>query len=141
MKNLEEHFPETRKYIENIEQGFQAPCFLVNLIEYNKENLNESERFFREKETIDIQIIFFPEEEKDRRTEKRQIANIIPKLARSVERLKLYNKSIRATSSKSVIVNDTAQVLVSFDFNTITKIQGVYMENLERVGGALGGTN
>ena len=110
----------------------------MNLIEYNKTNLNEGERFLREKETIDIQVIYFPKEEKDRRTEKRQIANIIPKLARCVERIKLYNKTIRANSSKSVIVDDTAQVLVSFDFNTIMRFKGQYMERLEKVGGNIG---
>ncbi len=135
LASLEDVFPDVNKYIENVEQGFSTPCFFVNLIEYNKENLNENERILREKETIDIQVIYFPKEEKDRRTEKRQIANIIPKLTRCVERINLHNKTIRANTGKAVIVDDTAQVLVSFDFNAIMSFKGQYMERLERIGG------
>lgn len=135
LASLEDAFPDVNKYIENVEQGFSTPCFFVNLIEYNKENLNENERILREKETIDIQVIYFPKEEKDRRTEKRQIANIIPKLVRCVERIEVYNKTIRANSSKAVVVDDTAQVLVSFDFNAVMSFKGRYMERLERIGG------
>lgn len=135
---MENSFPDIDKYVENVEQGFNTPCFFVNLMEYSKENLNGSERFLREKETIDIQVIYFPKEEKDRRTEKRQIANIIPNLVRCVEYIQLCDKKIRANSSKAVVVDDTAQVLVSFDFNTVIKFKGQYMEKLEKVGGNLG---
>ena len=138
LASLEKEYPKINKYVENVEQGFSTPCFFVNLMEYSKENLNENDRFLREKETIDIQVICFPKEEKDRRTEKRQIANIIPNLVRCVEYIQLYDKKIRANSSKAVVVDDTAQVLVSFDFNTVIKFKGQYMEKLEKVGGNLG---
>lgn len=133
--SLENDFPNINKYIENVEQGFKTPCFFINFLDYNKENLNESDRFLREKETIDIQVVYFPKEEIDRRTEKRQIANIIPGLTRCVERIELYNKPIRANSSKAVIVDDTAQVLVSFDFNSVVKFKKNFMDNLEQIGG------
>ena len=132
---LENDFPNINKYIEDVEQGFKTPCFFVNFLEYNKENLNESDRFLREKETIDIQVVYFPKEEIDRRTEKRQIANIIPSLTRCVEYIELYDKKIRANSSKAVIVDDTAQVLVSFDFNSVVKFKKNFMDNLEQIGG------
>ena len=138
LASLEKEYPNINKYIENVEQGFSTPCFFVNFLGYDKENLNENDRFLREKETIDIQVIYFPKEEKDRRTEKRQIANIIPNLVRCVEYIQLYDKKIRANSSKAVVVDDTAQVLVSFDFNTVIKFKGQYMEKLEKVGGNLG---
>ena len=138
LASLEKEYPNINKYIENVEQGFSTPCFFVNFLGYDKENLNENDRFLREKETIDIQVIYFPKEEKDRRTEKRQIANIIPNLVRCVEYIQLYDKKIRANSSKAVVVDDTAQVLVSFDFNTVIKFKGQYMEKLEKVGGSLG---
>lgn len=109
--------------------------FFINFLDYNKENLNESDRFLREKETIDIQVVYFPKEEIDRRTEKRQIANIIPSLTRCVEYIELYDKKIRANSSKAVIVDDTAQVLVSFDFNTARRFRKNFMDRLEQIGG------
>ena len=121
-----------------MEQGFETPCFLVNLLEYENENLTENERFFRSKETLDIQVIFFPEETTTKRTEKRQIYSILPELVASISRVNLYNKNVRANSSKSVIVDNTAQVLVSFDFNTISLFKGQYMERLEKVGGTIG---
>ena len=77
LASLEKAYPNINKYIEDVEQGFSTPCFFVNFLGYNKENLNENDRFLREKETIDIQVIYFPKEEKNIRTEKRQIANII----------------------------------------------------------------
>lgn len=138
LASLEKAYPNINKYIEDVEQGFSTPCFFVNFLGYNKENLNENDRFLREKETIDIQVIYFPKEEKNIRTEKRQIANIIPNLARCVEHIEIYDKKIRASSSKTVVVDDTAQVLVSFDFNRFVKFKGQYMEKLEKVGGNLG---
>ena len=138
LASLEKEYSNINKYIEDVEQGFITPCFFVNVLGYDKENLNENDRFLREKETIDIQVIYFPKEEKDRRTEKRQIANIIPNLVRCVEYIQLCDKKIRANSSKAVVVDDTAQVLVSFDFNTVIKFKGQYMEKLEKVGGNLG---
>ena len=133
--SLEKEFPDIKKYIEDVEQGFNTPCFFVSFLGYDKENLLENERFLREKETIDIQVIYFPKEEKESRTEKRQIANIIPSLNRCVERIELYNKHIRANSSKAIIVDDTAQVLVSFDFNTARRFRKNFMDRLERIGG------
>ena len=121
-----------------MEQGFETPCFLVNLLEYENENLTENERFFRSKETLDIQVIFFPEETTTKRTEKRQIYSILPELVASISRVNLYNKNVRANSSKSVVVDNTAQVLASFDFNTISLFKGQYMERLEKVGGNIG---
>ena len=105
---MESSFPDIDKYVENVEQGFNTPCFFVNLMEYSKENLNGSERFLREKETIDIQVIYFPKEEKDRRTEKRQIANIIPNLVRCVEYIQLYDKNVVVKTTGGLFLKEQA---------------------------------
>lgn len=135
LKSLENTFPNFNKYVEDVEQGFSTPCFFINLLEYDKENLLESERFLREKETVDLEIIFFPKEEQGKRIEKRQIAEMIPKLTRCVERIELYNKTIRSNNIKAVTVDNTAQVLVSFDFNTARKFKKQFMGRLEHIGG------
>lgn len=110
----------------------------MNLIDYENQYLTENDRFLRNKETIDIQVIFFPEEVLGKRTEKRQIYNILPELVAIMSRVDLYDKKIRANSSKAEVLEDTAQVLVSFDFNTISLFEGQFMKRLEKVGGNIG---
>lgn len=57
--SLENDFPNINKYIENVEQGFKTPCFFINFLDYNKENLNESDRFLREKKLLIYKLFIF----------------------------------------------------------------------------------
>lgn len=137
LKNLEFYFPNVDKYVENVEQGFQAPCFLINVINYDKTNLMENARFYRDEETIDIELIYFPKESKLKNTQKREIAELTQKIVTSVERISLYDKQIRSNNVKAVTIDNTLEVLLSFNFNTVYKYKKYYMERLERVNGGV----
>lgn len=130
LESLENEYPDYNKYVEDVEQGFQAPCFVVNILEYNKDNLLENERAYREKETVNIQVLFFPKENQQKRDEKREIYEHMYNVSKCTAEIRVNNKPIRANSSKSIINDNVLQVLVSYDFNTINKITGNLMTKL-----------
>lgn len=138
LESLENEYPNFNKYVEDVEQGFQAPCFVVNIIDYERENLLENERAYREKETVNVQVLFFPKENQQKREEKREIYEHMYNVSKCTAEIRVNDKPIRANSSKSIINDNVLQVLVSYDFNTINKITGNLMTNLEERGVSVG---
>lgn len=115
-------------YFENVEQGFNVPCFYISIIDYTHNNLLENNRNLREKENINLEVVFFPINNNNK---KEQLILMAKPLSLACERINLYNKPIRSNISKINFIDDTVQVLFSFDFNTISKYKKDFMTKLK----------
>lgn len=122
---------EYNRYFENVEQGFQIPCFYITIINYSHNNELKNNRNLRERETIDLQVVFFPKENNQK---KEQLILMTKSLTLVCEEIILYNKPIRANISKVNFIDDTIQVLFSYDFNTISKYKKDFMKKLKESG-------
>ena len=58
---LNENFSNTEIYINEIKQGFQEPCFFIQLLNPNEKQVLGN----RYKQKIDLDIMYFPKNEND----------------------------------------------------------------------------
>ena len=58
---LNENFSNTEIYINEIKQGFQEPCFFIQLLNPNEKQILGN----RYKQKIDLDIMYFPKNEND----------------------------------------------------------------------------
>lgn len=58
---LEKSFPETEIYVNKIKQGFEEPCFFIQILNPSEKQILGS----RYKQKIDLDIQYFPKNEDD----------------------------------------------------------------------------
>lgn len=120
---LDKHFPSAKIYGEEIQQGFQEPCFFIKILNPAQRQIMGS-RYFREHP---FDIHYFPSKEGDNE-EMNDVAN---QLFRILEYIVFDGDSVRGTDVHYEIIDRVLHFFVDYNLYLVKTEQKEYMENLE----------
>ena len=102
-------------YIDSLEQGYENPCFFVDLVDWYSDELIMG----REKVHTQFNVTFFPRNE-DEPTD--ECLEMIPKLKSCLRMIAIENGDLfRGTDMDAKIVDGLVQFYVTYNFETIEK--------------------
>ena len=115
-------------YYDDIEQGFENPCFFVSLVDWYSDPLIMG----REKVHTQYNVTFYPQNE-DEPTD--ECYEMIPKLRECLRMITLENGDIhRGIDMDAKVVDGMVQFYVTYNFETIEKESDNFMASYaERV--------
>ncbi len=105
-KAIKKEFSQCNLYTEQLEQGFESPCFFILCISH-KEHDRLAVRFLAEHTFC---ISYFPQKGKQ------ECWEVQSKLNRLLEQIKLDNGFVRGTNRKGEIHDNVLHFFVDYDF-------------------------
>lgn len=107
-------------FVEDVEQGIEAPCFLILLIDADTKQLPSS----RNKRRQDFNVLYFPKEGKT------ECYEMSEKLFEALKLIKFKDGLLNGADIKCNVVDGVLNCLVSYNFNTVKLDDSEYMMEL-----------
>lgn len=127
MAALKQHFPNIKIYGEEIQEGFQAPCFFVKVFPVS--HMRERGRRYLRSHAVDIH--YFPATT----YANNEMHDMAESLYETMEYIMADNQTCRATEMNHEIIDGVLHFYVQYNFHMIRDIEeALLMQNLIQEG-------
>lgn len=121
---LDNAYPNIEIYSENIEQGFEVPCFFVKLISSNQDKqLNN-----RYKQSLLFDVHYFSDKEEDLNKDCLDVADNLYKV---LEYVVVNGHKYRSLKMNHKVVDGVLHFMMKFNYNILKVIEYKKMKELE----------
>lgn len=114
-QSLDKEFPNITIYGEEIEQGFEEPCFFVKILS----SLQDKELNIRYKKNISFDVHYFSDKE-DKNSDYNNMAD---KLYEVLEYVTVGNSLYRANKMKHEVIDGVLHFMLQFDYHVLKQIE------------------
>lgn len=112
---LDKEFPNTAIYNEEIEQGFEEPCFFIKVLSSGQ----DKELNIRYKKNISFDIHYFS----DKEDVNSDCLDMVDMLYEVLEYIKVNNSLYRSNKMTHEIIDGVLHFMLQFNYNVLKQIE------------------